>query len=155
MKILFKFKIFFLYFFLILASFAIIFFVQQTVPSESVIRFPNGKEILVDVARTQWEQVKGLSGHDSLPENEGLLFVHEKLDYQGYWMKEMLFPIDIIWINGNEVVGFVQKVQPQESPLTIYNSPVPVDKVLEVNARFVEENSINVGDILDIHLLNK
>ena len=148
-------KIFLLYFFLILLSFAVVFFVEQTVPSESVIRFPNGKEILVDVARTYRAQMKGLSGRTSLPENEGLLFVHNRMDYQSYWMKEMLFPIDIIWIANNQVVGFVQSTQPQEPPLTIYTSPVPVDKVLEVNAEFVQENSIKVGDILDIPSLNE
>ena len=148
-------KRWYLFFFPLLFFFGIIFFVHQTVPSESIVRFPNGKEIFVDVARTQKQQLKGLSGRVFLAENEGLLFVHEKADYQSYWMKEMLFPIDIIWIANNQVVGFVQSTQPQEPPLTIYTSPVPVDKVLEVNAEFVQENSIKVGDILDIPSLNE
>ncbi len=148
-------KIFLFFCFFVLIFFGTIFFVRQMIPMESVIGFPNGKQIFVDIASTRGAQTKGLSGRVSLPENEGLLFVHEKTDYQSYWMKEMLFPIDIIWISDRRVVGFVQEVQPQEPPLTIYTSPVPVDKVLEVHAGFVQENSIKVGDILDIPPLNK
>ena len=120
-----------------------------------VVSLPSGARVQVQIADDQFERMRGLSGTTSLEQNEGLLFLHESKEIQHYWMKDMLIPIDIIWIDGNEVAGFVEEAQPQEPPLTIYSSPVPVDKVLEVSSGFVEENGLKVGDILDIELLNE
>jgi uncharacterized protein len=119
---------------------------------ESTVEFPNGATVTVDIADDLFERTQGLSGRESLESNEGLLFLHEEHAVQRYWMKDMLIPIDIIWIDGEEVVGFVEAAQPEKPPLTIYESPVPVDKVLEVSSGFVTQNSVNIGDILDIQV---
>lgn len=118
----------------------------------SSVSFPSGTVIVVEIADDEFERVQGLSDREMLEEGTGLLFFHDRSDYQRYWMKDMNFPIDIIWIDGDEVVGFVEAAQPEEPPLTIYTSPAPVDKVLEVSSGFVAENGIKIGDILDIEL---
>lgn len=65
----------------------------------------------------------------------------------------MLIPIDIIWIKDNKVAGIEHNLQApppgtSDSSLTLYNSPEPVDYVLEVNADWANQNNIKVGDVV-------
>ena len=122
---------------------------------ESVVGFPDGASIRVEIADGLFEQAKGLAGRETLSQEEGLLFLHGSPAIQRYWMKGMLIPIDIIWINGKTVEGYVQDAQPEPPPFTIYASPTPVDKVLEVSAGFVAAHRVNIGDTLDIRLADE
>lgn len=110
----------------------------------------------VDVADTPLEHQQGLSGRESLRATEGLLFVFRKPGIQRFWMKDMLIPIDIIWINGNRIVGFEENVSPQPgvsmTELAVYKSPSPVDYVLEVPAGTVGRIGASVGDEVSIRL---
>jgi uncharacterized membrane protein (UPF0127 family) len=74
---------------------------------------------------------------------------------QSFWMKDMNFPLDMIWISGNTVVGFAQNVSAPAPgmalwKLPIYASPGNTDKVLEVNAGTVAKYNIRVGDAVTI-----
>lgn len=109
--------------------------------------------ITAEIADTDEERSKGLSGRNSLPKNYGLLFVFEEAKKYPFWMKDMKFPIDIIWINKNEVVDITNHAPPEtntKSSLTIYKPKVPALYVLEVNANYVRENTIKVGDEVEI-----
>jgi len=119
---------------------------------EPIVIIPNGTILSIDIADDLFEREKGLGGREVLSDNEGLLFLHDSSAYQSYWMKDMLIPIDIIWIDRDRIVGYVQEAQPEDPPVTIYTSPQPVDKVLEVSAGFVLKNALKIGDILDIEL---
>lgn len=123
-----------------------------TTQSEPIVVLPNGAVVVVEIADDQFERLRGLSDRETLEEGTGLLFLHDESDYQRYWMKDMQFFIDIIWIDGDRVSGFVEDAQPEDPPLTIYTSPEPVDKVLEVSSGFVAQNDLKIGDILDIEL---
>jgi hypothetical protein len=65
-------------------------------------------------------------------------------------MKDMKFPIDIIWISGDEVVGIDENAEPEPgkplSDLKIYYPPREIDSVLEVNAGTAEKYNLKVGD---------
>jgi uncharacterized membrane protein (UPF0127 family) len=112
----------------------------------------------VELATTTFERARGLSFRANLAEGTGMLFVFDP-GIQNFWMKDMNFPIDIIWIAGNKVVGFAEDAKPQPGAslwdLTIYTSPDGVDKVLEVNAGMVAGDGIKIGDAVtfgpDIH----
>jgi len=110
----------------------------------------------VDVADTPLERQQGLSGTKSLRLSNGLLFVFGKSSIQRFWMKDMLIPIDIIWINDGKIVGFVENVQPEPGvslmKLKRYSSPVPVNYVLEVSAGTVNRIGASVGDAVTIRL---
>lgn len=114
----------------------------------------NGHRIEVEIVDTPAKQAQGLSGRENLAENTGMLFVFSKPARQNFWMKEMKFPIDIIWIrrtaDGDRVVGFVENASPptggSENNLTIYSSPENVDKVLEINAGLVKKWGIKIDD---------
>lgn len=119
----------------------------------AIVSFPNGEIIKAELSLTSEEHVKGLSGRDGLEKETGMLFIHESKNKQCYWMKGMLFPIDIIWIDDNRIVGWVDNARPQSAPpYTLYFSPAPVDRVLEVPAGFVDNNNLERGDLLDINI---
>ncbi|PIR98214.1 MAG: hypothetical protein COT89_00680 [Candidatus Colwellbacteria bacterium CG10_big_fil_rev_8_21_14_0_10_42_22] len=96
----------------------------------------SGQEFRVDVANTAIQQAKGLGGEDALAQNEGMLFVFDSPTNRKFWMKDMLIPIDIIWIKDNQVVGVEHRVDPEINvPLykkKRYPSPQRVNYVLEI-----------------------
>ena len=110
----------------------------------------------VEVASTALEKTRGLSFRPSLAANDGMLFIFGGSgSIQTFWMKDMNFPLDMIWISGNTVVGFAQNVPAPAAgtqlwQLPIYSSPNNTDKVLEVNAGTVAKFNIKVGDVVTI-----
>jgi uncharacterized membrane protein (UPF0127 family) len=111
----------------------------------------HGHTWTVELARTMLEQTRGLSGRPSLGTDQGMLFVFGAPSIQYFWMIGMKFPLDMIWISDDKVVGFAQNdpAPPLGTPtssLAIYASPDGTDKVLEVNAGAVAKYGIEVGD---------
>lgn len=111
--------------------------------------------IAMEVADSEEERKMGLSGRKSLGENEGMLFVFEKENvFPSFWMKDMIIPIDIVWINDGVVVKIHKNVQPQpgkkDSELTLYRPDLPIDYVLEVNTGFSDKNGLKVEDSVDL-----
>jgi len=105
----------------------------------------------VGIADDEAERKEGLSGKSSLPEAEGLLFDFGQKDiYPSFWMRGMLIPIDIIWINDGKVVKIDKNLQPpaketSDSSLKLYYPDKPIDYVLEVNAGFADKNGVEIG----------
>jgi uncharacterized membrane protein (UPF0127 family) len=112
------------------------------------------KTIQVEIMRSPAEQARGLSGRDTLSRDEGMLFVFDVPKMSAFWMKEMRFPIDIIWIANGVVVGVEKNIDPQigvaENELRIYTPPEPVDSVLEVSSGVAEEAEWSMGDAVQI-----
>jgi uncharacterized protein len=100
------------------------------------------------VSESEEERNKGLSNIDSIKNNEGMLFVFKEEIVPLFWMKDMNFPIDIIWINSEkEVVEITEEVYPETYPQTFFPS-VPIKYVLEVNSGWCSEKEIKKGDKL-------
>lgn len=98
----------------------------------------------VQLAVTAQEREQGLSGRDSIGA-DGLLFIFPESGYHGIWMKNMRFPIDIMWIGSNlKVVHIEENVSPDTYP-KIFRPPVPALYVLETEARYVDTFGIAVG----------
>lgn len=103
----------------------------------------------VTIASTQQDRVLGLSNRDSLPMDQGLLFIFEEPEIAGIWMKDMNFPIDIIWLDqAKEIIDIEPNVSPDTFP-TVFKPFDPALYVIEVNAGAVEDLGIEVGDKLD------
>mgnify|MGYP001579355948 CR=1 FL=1 len=104
----------------------------------------------VEVADTLVSRAQGLSGREELKEDEGMLFLFGVPARQGFWMKDMKFSIDIIWIRGEKIVGFSENLPPQgDTPLALldtYGPPEAADKALEINAGLVSRYGFKVGD---------
>ncbi len=107
---------------------------------------------MVDVAEKSEERAQGLSGRPSLGEGMGMLFIFEEESAHPFWMKEMQFPLDFLWIDGGCTVAdiTVDVPQPAEgtelSELPTYRPEVPVKFVLEINAREAAARGISKGD---------
>lgn len=107
--------------------------------------------VLIEVAETTEEIMLGLSGRDQLGRDEGMLFVFRERQTPTFWMKDMNFSLDFIWIDESRVVDITTKVAApfpgkEDTQLPLYRPQVPVTEVLEVNAGWVERNGIVVGD---------
>jgi len=103
--------------------------------------------VAVEIADTPAKHIQGLSKHSPLSENQGMLFIFNKKSVQKFWMKDMLFPLDIIWIDDNRIVKIDAKLAPEgEKPKNIYSPDIPVNYVLEVPAGFCEKNQVKTGD---------
>ena len=109
----------------------------------------------VEVVQSPEDVRKGLSGRDSIPEFGGMLFVFEKKKLYSFWMKDMRFPIDILWINDGRVV-WIEKNAPPRPPGTpdteflTYTSPVEANSVLEIRSGMADRFGINIGDEAEI-----
>ncbi|OQA36847.1 MAG: hypothetical protein BWY53_00271 [Parcubacteria group bacterium ADurb.Bin326] len=114
------------------------------------------KTVQVEVVSTAENQAKGLSGRKSLDENSGMLFDFGDYQARTFWMKDMNFPLDIIWISGGKIVGVNKNATPEgEFPQIKYYSPGPVDQVLEMNAGWFERNGIMVGQTVSLVKVDK
>jgi uncharacterized membrane protein (UPF0127 family) len=102
------------------------------------------------IAQTEEERNQGLSGRTSLAQNEAMLFIFDTIGYYGFWMKDMHFAIDMIWLDQNfKVVSIQPNVTPESYP-TVYQPTAPALYVLETNAGFAAQHNIQYGDKLDI-----
>ncbi|MHB9019310.1 MAG: DUF192 domain-containing protein [Minisyncoccota bacterium] len=104
-----------------------------------------------EVAESMAQKAKGLSYRDGLNRDNAMYFDFGKEDKYGFWMMGMRFPIDIIWIKNNVVVGIEKNAQAleagiPENALKVYYPPEAVDRVLEINAGLSDELGIKIGD---------
>ncbi len=111
-----------------------------------------GHVINVEVANTPESRMKGLAGREKLGVNDGMLFVMDEKRYHTFWMDGMKFPIDIIWISDNKIVDLTKNVPiPTDSKdIPVYRPATEVDKVLEVNAGYIDANKIVIDDEVGI-----
>jgi hypothetical protein len=103
----------------------------------------------VEIANTPAERQQGLSDRKSMAQNQGMLFNFGSPVTPAFWMKDMNFNLDFIWIAGGKVVGIASDVPAPQSPadkLQLYYPPSAVDEVLEVNAGWAKKNNITAGD---------
>jgi hypothetical protein len=110
-----------------------------------------GRVFHVDLADTMAKRMRGLSGRVSLTDDQGMLFIFPSPDRYSFWMKDMKFAIDIVWISGTTVVDVTENVPPPapgQSTLSLpmYSPAVPADKVLEINAGLADKLGIGAGD---------
>jgi uncharacterized membrane protein (UPF0127 family) len=133
---------------LIIVFLTINYFLPKT-PSAEI----NGHVFSLYLAETSQEQSLGLAKYKSIAQDQGMIFLFNKSDYYSFWMKDMKFPIDIIFISGNKVVDVFQKVPvwPNEN-LPIYTTKTKADKVLEINAGLTSKYGIKIGSEVKIKL---
>ena len=107
----------------------------------------------LEIAKTDKERETGLAKYRNIPQNFGMLFLFEKPDYYSFWMKNMKFSIDIIFIRNNKIVTIFKNASLPKSNnefLPIYRTQQPSDTVLEINAglsdkyNFQKNESINI-----------
>ncbi|MEI6810474.1 MAG: DUF192 domain-containing protein [Candidatus Nomurabacteria bacterium] len=124
-------------------------FLENIVRRNVEITFSGGK-INAVVADTKESREEGLSGKISLDDGKGMLFDFGIPGKFGFWMKDMLFPIDIIWINSNGIiVDIVENASPEDYPTTYINK-APASYVLEIGANKAREYGLFLGSKVNI-----
>jgi len=108
-------------------------------------------QLTVEVADTDKLWGKGLGGRDSLSSGAGMLFVFPRLHMPMFWMKDLSFPLDMIWIKDGVVIDITPDVPVQNGPdLPTYSPSDMVNMVLEVPAGFAKSNDLGVGDTVSL-----
>jgi uncharacterized protein len=103
----------------------------------------------VTVATSEKDQEIGLSETNSLAINQGMIFLFQAPGYYPFWMKNMKFPIDIIYIDSDTIVTIINDAKaPKNSSesLTIYTPTQPADKVLEIQSGLSGKYHFQNGD---------
>ena len=102
----------------------------------------------VEIVKTLEERNKGLMFKKNLAPDEGMLFVFDKEGYYSFWMKDMNFPIDIIWIGEDLKIVYIEKNVSPDSYPTTFISKENARYVLEVISGFSEKNNLKEGDLV-------
>jgi uncharacterized membrane protein (UPF0127 family) len=137
------------------ATFATLYYLQRIQAVTDRVNVKIGSQYIVaDIARTEAERDKGLGGRDSVGLNEGMYFIFDTPGVYGFWMKDMKFSIDLVWISEGKIIGFEENMQPPadsdipDSGLKNYLPPGPIDRVLELHAGRAALLKANVGDMV-------
>ena len=113
----------------------------------------NGTKFTVELAITPTEITQGLSGRESLAPHSGMMFLMNHKEQYSFWMKDMHFPLDFLWIDGNRIVDIATHIPAKiNGSVSVVKPRVAVDKILELNAGEVDKAGIKIGDTV---LFNK
>jgi hypothetical protein len=117
-------------------------------PDGQIVALVGTTTLKIDLARTEEERAQGLSGRESLAEDEAMLFIFPTLDIYGFWMKEMNFDLDIIWLDGAGVVADITPNVSRDSYPQVFYPRTKIKYGLEVPAGWAGRHNIALGDEL-------
>src|ERR687896_1806206 len=107
--------------------------------------------VFVEVPDDREEFARGLMFRSHLPWNAGMLFAFYEEEPRRFWMKNTLIPLDMIFVDSSsKIIDIKENVPPcKQEECPTYPSREPAQYVLEVNAGFVQEKGIRIGDELE------
>ena len=108
----------------------------------------NNKTFMIQVVSKPADMEKGLSGRTSMNEDQGMLFAFGNKGDHPFWMKDMKFPLDIIFLDDTKIVTIVENNPIPTSPtasLPLIRSTQPANKVLEINSGIAKKYNLKVG----------
>jgi hypothetical protein len=105
--------------------------------------------VFVEVADSPEELIKGLGGHKPLRSMQGMIFVFSEPGRHDFWMKDVSFPIDILWVDKDSVVSIVESAEPcPDNICEVYKADGIATFVVELPAGYVDEHGIKTGDMV-------
>lgn len=112
----------------------------------------DSKVFSLDIADTSAKQQRGLGSRDSLAADRGMVFLYADAGQRCFWMKDMRFAIDILWLDAQKRVGHIERsVSPDTYPQT-YCPAVAARYVIELQAGMAKTAGIEVGESLPLEL---
>jgi hypothetical protein len=116
--------------------------------------FPDGSSATAELAVTDSERQLGLMHRPRINADQGMLFVFEEEDVHAFWMKNMRFPIDILWLDKDRrIVHIAPRVPPcLQDPCPSYPCPLPAKYVLELKSGESEARRLRLYDRLEFVL---
>ena len=124
----------------------------QQLPIEATVVIA-GEKIKLEVARSPEQQAIGLMSRSSLADNRGMLFVFDPPRLTRFWMKNVLIPLDMIFLQQGKIIAVEHDVPPCPSdPCPTYGPlrEIRIDQVLELNGGRAKALGLKVGDRLSI-----
>lgn len=118
--------------------------IDKFVRSDLTVLMPKGA-LVAEVANTRKSRELGLSGRHMMRDDEGMLFVFDTPGRYGFWMKDMEFPLDIIWINQNGIVVSIERNISKDSYPKTFINQADASYVLEINAGLAERFGLYLG----------
>lgn len=113
---------------------------------------PQVNGVSFEVATSTAAQELGLGGRAVIPDNYAMLFVFAQDGRPGFWMKDMLVPIDMVWLTDNGTIATITpSVAPSTYPSVFYPSE-PIRYVLETRSGFAQEKGWKIGTIIPLPL---
>jgi len=116
-------------------------------PAVAPLALPSGTVLQVEVMVKDEDRAMGLMFRPSLPRDRGMLFVFERSDFHGIWMKNCRFPIDILWLDEERKIVHVAEAVPpcKAEPCPVYNPLRRAAYVVELNAGQARREKAVVG----------
>lgn len=133
-------------FFFISSSMSSSFERKIGVKHEAVVKLPDAS-IDVEIAKSSHELERGLSYRKSIGDKEGMIFVFDEMGQYPFWMKDMIFPLDIIWISDEgRVVHIAPNVTPESyATKQVFKNDAFAKYVLEMKAGHAEKYGVYLG----------
>lgn len=105
-----------------------------------------------EIADTPFKRQQGLMNRETLADNTGMLFIFKEEGRYSFWMKNMRFALDIIWINEQKkIVELSENIPPcWAADCPIFQPQEKIKYTLEVTSGFIDKNKIKVGDYLEV-----
>ncbi|MDA3839667.1 MAG: DUF192 domain-containing protein [Patescibacteria group bacterium] len=129
--------------------FSLFFILSACSGGGDYIKINDARINLIGIADNNDKAYLGLSFKESICANCGMLFPFDGKKIHNFVMRDMMFPLDIIWIDDNKIIKIDKNLQPEGHEVkNVYSSDQPVNNVLEVNAGFSDKKNIEIGDIL-------
>jgi uncharacterized membrane protein (UPF0127 family) len=140
---------------IIVVAASLLFLYMQLLSSEKSTVSLSGHTYQVTVARTEADREQGLSDTASLPDGQAMLFVFPTSARPAIWMKDMNYPIDIVWLNDSQKVVYITKdAQPSSYPNTLFQPDKDSRYVIELPAGTIEKTGIKIGAQADFTVAN-
>lgn len=109
-----------------------------------------GHKYTLEVARSDAQRRRGLGGRASMPADRGMLFAYDKSGRYCYWMKDMQFPLDIIWLDADKrIIKLEVNLSPETYPASYCSDGNNARYVIELNAGQASANGLRAGSRLD------
>lgn len=134
---------------IILSSIVFINFLKT--PTQKVLI--NGKSFNTEIVKSGKDQQVGLAKYKQIAKDFGMLFIFNNKGYYSFWMKDMKFPIDIIFISDNKITTIFKNIDYPKNGnnnLQSYKPDTPADMVFEVNAGISDKYNFQKGDSVKI-----
>jgi len=104
----------------------------------------------VEIADTSEERAKGLMHRESMPEDQGMLFIFDTQKIYPFWMKNTLIPLDMIWVDMEQTIVHIESAIPCVDTCPSYTPSAKALYVVETVQGFTAKHEIKVGDKVEI-----
>lgn len=126
-------------------------------PTTATVLLGGRVTVRVEVAVTEDEKARGLSGRPGLGPGTGMLFAYPAPAFRSMWMLGMHFPLDFLWIRDGRIVDLFEQIPPPRPgarPITVA-SPEPAQYILELPAGYIRAHGLRRGEAAEVRLNQK